>query len=126
MNYYRLLLAAFFAFSTIASVQAQDLTLLSVSWDSPCEQKIDDTRYMDCSLDSEGVSFSLNEQQTEGFILSGTEKVAKFEITTTGDSALSFNSQYIMLNGVIHSLSDEKLVIQNVELNKNYIYMRRF
>ena len=112
-----------------SSIQAQaetiDFSLLDTKWEAPCEQPIDDTSYMDCFIDVETITFSVNEEKTEGTYNSELIGEMKFKITKDDKGAISFSSKFPMFNGVVISLSTDELVLQDIEREKNYIYKRQ-
>ena len=129
MNFSKLILLLVFLTVMTSTIQAQtetiDFSLLDTKWEAPCEQPIDDTSYMDCFIDVETITFSVNEEKTEGIYISELIGKIKFKISKDEKGAISFSSKIPMFNGVVISLSKDELVLQDIEREKNYIYKRQ-
>ncbi|MFT4761868.1 MAG: hypothetical protein ACI9LN_003851 [Saprospiraceae bacterium] len=104
-----------------------DLELLKGAWELPCEQPINDTRYMECSIMDGVVNFSIDSSFVEGVYTENYEFDGlkhNFEILKLDEGYyLSIKGNY--KKGIIITLTKEKLVIQNSERGVNFIFKRK-
>ena len=105
-----------------------DLTLLKGNWDFPCSAPIDSPSNLECSIEWSEVQFLIEEPYDQG----GVYQVAGegYKISEQLSIVEKDGSYFVAIDkmrygGQIIELTSKKLVLQDKDSNRNYIYYKQ-